>query len=95
MPPHPLLFEGIADMKRLLERAFGAESMGDWRLVPTAANRQPAAASYLLAHGDDTYRAFKLDVLRVAEGRIVEITTFDAALFDQFGLPPTLTSSSS
>jgi RNA polymerase sigma-70 factor (TIGR02960 family) len=95
MPPHPLLFEGIADFQMLLERAFGPEREGDWRLLPTAANRQPAAASYLLAPGDDTYRAFKLDVLRGAEGRIVEITTFDAALFEQFGLPPTLSSSSS
>ena len=66
MPPHPLLFEGIAEFQGLLERAFGPERAGDWRLLPTAANRQPAAASYLLAPGDDTYRAFKLDVLRVA-----------------------------
>jgi RNA polymerase sigma-70 factor (TIGR02960 family) len=97
MPPHPLLFEGIADFQRLLERAFGraGADMGDWRLVPTRANRQPAAASYLRAIGDDTYRAFKLDVLRVAEGRIAEITTFDAALFEQFGLAPTLSSPSS
>jgi RNA polymerase sigma-70 factor (TIGR02960 family) len=95
MPPHPFFYEGIADIQSLLERAFGPESAGDWRLLPTAANRQPAAASYLRAHGDDTYRAFKLDVLRVAEGRIAEITTFDAALFEQFGLPPTLSSSSS
>jgi RNA polymerase sigma-70 factor (ECF subfamily) len=95
MPPHPVLFEGIADLRRLLERAFGPEREGDWRLVPTRANRQPAAASYLRAIGDDTYRAFKLDVLRVAEGRITEITTFDAALFEQFGLAPTLSPSSS
>ena len=95
MPPHPLLFEGIADFKRLLERAFGPESEGDWRLVPTRANRQPAAASYLRAIGDDTYRAFKLDVLSAREGRITEITTFDASLFEAFGLPPTLSSPSS
>jgi RNA polymerase sigma-70 factor (ECF subfamily) len=74
MPPHPFLFEGIADFKSLLERAFGPESEGDWRLVSTAANRQPAAASYLRATGDDTYRAFKLDVLRVVDGKIAEIT---------------------
>jgi RNA polymerase sigma-70 factor (TIGR02960 family) len=97
MPPHPFLFEGIDDFKVLLERAFGPVGgvEGDWRLVPTAANRQPAAASYLRATGDDTFRAFKLDVLRVAGGRIAEITTFDAALFEQFGLPPTLSPSSS
>jgi RNA polymerase sigma-70 factor (TIGR02960 family) len=90
MPPHPFLFEGLADFEALLERAFGPESEGDWRLLPTRANHQPAAASYLRAHGDDTYRAFKLDVLRVEGGRIAEITTFNAALFEAFGLPPTL-----
>jgi RNA polymerase sigma-70 factor (TIGR02960 family) len=90
MPPQPFLFEGLADVEALLERAFGPESEGDWRLLPTRANRQPAAASYLRAHGDDTYRSFKLDVLRVEDGRIAEITTFDAALFEAFGLPPTL-----
>jgi RNA polymerase sigma-70 factor (ECF subfamily) len=92
MPPHPYRYDGIATMASLLERAFGPESVGRWRLVPTAANRQPAAASYLLAHGDDTYRAFKLDVLRVANGRIAEITTFNADLFPAFGLPATLPS---
>jgi ketosteroid isomerase-like protein len=35
-------------------------------------------------------RAFKLDVLRVEDGKIAEITTFDASLFPAFGLPPTL-----
>ena len=50
----------------------------------------PTAASYLRALGDDTYRAFKFDVLRVADGKIVEVTTFDAHLFPAFGLPPVL-----
>ncbi|MEN3304957.1 MAG: hypothetical protein V7603_1159 [Micromonosporaceae bacterium] len=90
MPPHPWCFDGIAAIGPLLEKAFGPESPGQWRLVPTAANRMPAAASYLLAPGDDTYRAFKLDVLRVEDGRIVEITTFNADLFAAFGLPATL-----
>ena len=63
---------------------------GEWRLVPTRANRMPAAASYYRAPGDDTFRTFKLDVLRVRDGKIAEITTFDASLFEQFGLPATL-----
>jgi hypothetical protein len=29
-------------------------------------------------------------VLRLEGGRIAEITTFDATLFPEFGLPPTL-----
>jgi RNA polymerase sigma-70 factor (TIGR02960 family) len=90
MPPHPFCFDGIEAMRAGVEHAFGAGSVGEWRLVPTSANRMPAAASYLLATGDTEYRAFKLDVLRCDEGKIVEITTFDATLFPAFGLPATL-----
>ena len=63
---------------------------GDWRLVPTAANRMPAAASYLRRPGDSEFRAFKLDVLRTRDGMIAEITTFGVGLFPAFGLPRTL-----
>jgi RNA polymerase sigma-70 factor (TIGR02960 family) len=85
MPPHPWLFEGIQAVRELIANA---EAMGDWRLVPTRANRMPAAASYLRRPGDTEFRAFKLDVLRVEDGRIAETTTFDASLFEAFGLPP-------
>jgi RNA polymerase sigma-70 factor (ECF subfamily) len=50
----------------------------------------PTAASYLRQAGDTEFRAFKFDVLRIAGGRIVEITTFGAELFPQFGLPAVL-----
>jgi RNA polymerase sigma-70 factor (ECF subfamily) len=90
MPPHPWCFEGIDVMRTGLEQAFGPGSVGRWRLVPTSANRMPAAASYLLAPGDTEYRAFKLDVLRTEGDKIVEVTTFDASLFPAFGLPATL-----
>jgi RNA polymerase sigma-70 factor (TIGR02960 family) len=85
MPPHPWLFEGIQAVRELMA---SAEGTGEWRLVPTRANRMPTAASYLRQPGDTEFRAFKLDVLRVEGGRIAEITTFDAALFPAFGLPP-------
>jgi RNA polymerase sigma-70 factor (ECF subfamily) len=87
MPPHPFRYDGLVAVAGLMARALGAESIGDWRLVETQANRIPAAASYLRAHGDDTYRAFKFDVLRIEDGLIVEITTFGAELFEVFGLP--------
>ena len=60
--------------------------VGSWRLVPTRANRMPTAASYFRGE-DGVHRAFKLDVLRVEDGAIVEITTFGPDLFPQFGLP--------
>ena len=90
MPPYPYRFDGLEAMMPLLERAFGPDRDGDWRLLPTAANRLPAAASYLRRPGDSTFRAFKLDVLRVRGGEIAEITTFGYALFPAFGLPTTL-----
>jgi RNA polymerase sigma-70 factor (TIGR02960 family) len=90
MPPNPWLYEGVDAIVGLMRRAFDRESLGDWRLVPTRANRQPAAASYLRRPGDTLYRAFKLDVLRVQDGAIAEITTFGSDLFPTFGLAETL-----
>ena len=90
MPPYPYLFEGLDAMLPLLERAFGSDRDGDWRLVATRANRMPTAASYLRKPGDSTFRAFKFDVLRIEDGVVVEITTFGPSLFSVFNLPPTL-----
>jgi RNA polymerase sigma-70 factor (ECF subfamily) len=90
MPPYSMVFEGLDGVQPLLERAFGPKRDGDWRLLPTRANRLPAAASYLRRPGDSVFRPFKLDVLRLRAGRIVEITTFGSALFPEFGLPETL-----
>jgi len=90
MPPNPSLYQGVEAIMGLMRTAFDRESMGDWRLVPTRANRQPAAASYLRRPGDTVHRAFKLDVLRVEDGAIAEITTFSSDLFAAFGLAETL-----
>jgi RNA polymerase sigma-70 factor (TIGR02960 family) len=90
MPPNPNIFDGIDQVGALLHRAFGPDRDGDWRLVPTMANRMPAAASYLRRPGDSEFRAFKFDVLRIADDAIVEITTFGPELFESFGLTATL-----
>jgi RNA polymerase sigma-70 factor (ECF subfamily) len=90
MPPYPYFFDGLAEVAPLMERAFGPERDGDWRLVPTMANRMPTAASYLRRPGDTEFRAFKFDVLRIEDGAVAEITTFGPELFPAFGLAPTL-----
>ncbi len=90
MPPLMGVYDGVDQIAPLLERAFGDDRDGDWRLVPTAVNRMPAAASYLRRPGDTVYRAFKLDVLRVERGAIAEITTFGLELSVAAGLPATL-----
>jgi RNA polymerase sigma-70 factor (ECF subfamily) len=86
MPPNPMCFDGLAAIVPLLSNAH---TMGEWRLVPTQANRMPTAASYLRRPGDSEFRAFKFDVLRISDGMIAEITTFGAELFPAFGLAPT------
>jgi RNA polymerase sigma-70 factor (TIGR02960 family) len=87
MPPNPWLFEGRDAIRPLMA---DAAAMGDWRLVPVAANRMPAAAGYLRRPGDSQFRAFKLDVMRAEGGLLAEVTTFNAELFPAFELPPTL-----
>jgi RNA polymerase sigma-70 factor (TIGR02960 family) len=90
MPPNPGLFAGKDAIAGLMALAYDRSVFGDWKLLPTAANRMPAAASYLRRAGSDVYLPFKLDVLRTGGGLIAEITTFDASLFDRFGLPSAL-----
>jgi RNA polymerase sigma-70 factor (ECF subfamily) len=90
MPPIPGLHTGKAAVAEMMTHAFNRSIFGEWRLLPTAANRMPAAASYLRRARDDRFVPFKLDVLRIGDGKIAEITTFDATLFDRFGLPASL-----
>jgi RNA polymerase sigma-70 factor (ECF subfamily) len=90
MPPQPVVL-GAAGFVEMCRDAFvGPSSLGHYKLVPTRANRQPAAANYVKAPGGDRYRALALDVLRIEHGRIVEVTTFEPHLFAAFGLPEEL-----
>jgi len=91
MPPYPWRYEGIDGIAPLLARAFGPDRDGDWRLLPTAVNRMPAAASYLRRPGDTQFRPFKLDVLRIEGDVVAGITTFGpASSFPALGLPGVL-----
>ncbi|MEQ4303444.1 RNA polymerase subunit sigma-70 [Plantactinospora sp. B6F1] len=62
----------------------------DWRGITTTVNRMPAAALYLRAPDDPEYRLFAIAVLRVAEGKVAELTGFDARDKPWLGLSPTL-----
>jgi RNA polymerase sigma-70 factor (ECF subfamily) len=95
MPPLTMVYDGRDTIAPLLARAFGPEREGDWRLVPTRANRMPTAASYLRRPGETEWRAFKFDILRCQDGGVAEITTFGPALFEAFGLPLVLADDSS
>lgn len=90
MPPQPQVYIGRDALRPLLAQAFAA-GMGEWRLVPTMANRMPAAVSYLRAPGDSAFRIFKIDVLRIVDGAVAEITTFDGrGMTGAFDIPEVL-----
>jgi RNA polymerase sigma-70 factor (ECF subfamily) len=92
MPPEER-FEGRAAVSTFFRDLLGKENPGDWRLVPTRANGQLAVANYIRAWGEAEYRAAVLDVLKIRDARLIEITTFQSEVFPMFGLPPVLPSS--
>jgi RNA polymerase sigma-70 factor (ECF subfamily) len=80
-------FSGRLTCLRYLTHVIG--SPGDWRMIPTFANGQPAAAAYQRG-GDGIHRAFGLGVLTVTDAGIARILVFGggADLVARFGLPP-------
>jgi RNA polymerase sigma-70 factor (ECF subfamily) len=88
MPPLPYWFTGKRSFVPGLEA--GLREPGEWRLVVIGANRQPALASYLREWTATEFKPFKIDVIRVEDGLVAEITTFGPELFPAFGLPPSL-----
>lgn len=81
-------FSGRVTCLRFLTGVIG--SPGDWRMVPTTANGQPAAAAYR-RDSDGIHRAFGLGVLTTTDTGIARILVFGggAGLLARFGLPPT------
>jgi RNA polymerase sigma-70 factor (ECF subfamily) len=85
LPPSPAWFAGGDAAAHAVS---GLGSPGDWRMVPTAANGQPAAAAYRRG-GDGAYRAYGIVVLTATSTGIARIVVFgDPGLFASFGLPP-------
>ena len=90
MPPALMWFEGRDAVMRLYRQLLGPNAFGDFKLVATSANTLPAAVSYLRARGKSEYRLAGLNVLRVVDGRIAEVTAFRPDLCAAFKLPTRL-----
>jgi RNA polymerase sigma-70 factor, ECF subfamily len=91
MPPTLTWFAGRDAIEVFVrEHVFGESGTG-WRLLPTAANRQPAFGLYWREPGDAAYRSFAIGVLRVDGDAIGEIDLFvESELFPVFALPAVL-----
>jgi RNA polymerase sigma-70 factor, ECF subfamily len=87
-PPRPLWYNGREAVLAATRRLAAA---GRFRYLATSANGQPAAASYLRAAGDEGFRAMGIDLLRIEDGLVAEVTVFlRPDLFEAFGLPLSL-----
>ncbi|UMP04830.1 sigma-70 family RNA polymerase sigma factor [Amycolatopsis sp. EV170708-02-1] len=94
MPPNPLWFSGRDVFLEFVAQSLDPASptyFGEWKHLPAVANGLPAAAGYVRRPGTRVYRAQVLDVLRIEDGKVAEITAFEPHLFPAFGLPLTLT----
>lgn len=96
MPPEPFVTVGNSvTVQSWVEGGLGQPPYDDIRYVVTWANRLPAVANYVRKPGDTHYRAAMLDVLRIENGGIAEVTAFDLRPFlDAFDLPEVLTAES-
>jgi RNA polymerase sigma-70 factor, ECF subfamily len=92
MPPDPFTAVGRDRVvNSWIEGGFGAPPYDDFRCRITWVNRMPAVANYIRRPGEQLHRAFALDVLRIEDGLIAEITAFDLAnRLDAFALPETI-----
>jgi RNA polymerase sigma-70 factor, ECF subfamily len=93
MPPTPSWYQGRDAIARYLHQLFAGPIGPTLRLVPTAANRQPALAVYAPAGSGGSHLPFAVKVLTVDGGLISGITGFVGPhLFPAFGLPDRLIS---
>jgi RNA polymerase sigma-70 factor (ECF subfamily) len=92
MPPDAFTATGReAVIRAWIDGGFGSPELGGFRCLVTRANGMPAVACYLRRPGDDRYRPLAIDLLRIENGVVTEVTTFDLEHFlDAFDLPQTL-----
>ena len=98
MPPQPAWFRGHGAIGAFLaENPFRYFT---WRLVPVAANGQPALACYSRASEDEPFLAHSINVLSLHGGEISEVVSFlnvsrrgvdapsfvETGVFERFGL---------
>ena len=92
MPPWPHWYAGHAAIRAFFSWIWppGGPRADHLRLVPTAANAQPAFAVYRPVHERGLLEAHAIQVLTVREGAIAAITHFrDPRVFARFDLPTT------
>ena len=87
MPPRPTWYRGREQVAAFVRRYLFTKRTR-WRLVPTSANGQPAAAAYLWVEQAGAFLPEGLHVLTLRAGEIEEIMAFRSPeVFPRFDLP--------
>ena len=72
----------------ILAQAWRGALTPPFRLIPTAANQQPAFGLYKFDRQTSEFKAVAIDVIEIHGNAIARIDAFiDASLFPHFGLP--------
>jgi RNA polymerase sigma-70 factor (ECF subfamily) len=90
MPPFLNWYRGRDDYAQFIARVFTLRGT-DWQLVPLRAGGQPAVAAYVRGTGAG-YHLHTLQVFAATPERVSRTVVFaDQAVWDLFGLAPTIT----
>lgn len=90
MPPFPEWFRTPAHIAELIANHCPSKVAGDIRMLPTAANGQPAFGMYMRGT-DGNFHPFCITVLTLADHAVAHVASFfDVSLYPTFGLPPIL-----
>ena len=90
MPPMALWYAGRENYGRFIAARVWGMRGTDWRMVPVAANGQPAVAAYV-ATGSGDYQLNTLQVFTVTRAGICRNTAWsEPGVFATFGLAPRL-----
>jgi len=88
MPPWRQWFLGRDGIRAFFGWAWTFGKYGGFRLVPTAANRQPGFAMYSRGRKGPEWRAHSIHLLTLQDESIAALTIFvGPQLFAAFGLP--------
>jgi RNA polymerase sigma-70 factor (ECF subfamily) len=89
MPPLPQWYLGREAIRTFF--AFAFKTYGGFRMIPTAANGEPAFAAYSRKNANAPWTAHSIHVLTLEQDAISRLTLFykpdGLRLFDAFGLP--------
>jgi RNA polymerase sigma-70 factor (ECF subfamily) len=90
MPPWPLWYRGREAIGTFFAWTARPGGNGPYRLVPTAANGQPAFAFYSRFQGSE-WRSHSIQLLTIQDDLVAEMTSFvTSAQFQAFGLDAVL-----